>query len=191
MQRTKIFDKILEYMTDPRVFWNKRPSIPTSLNGHDFRSRLEARWSLFFDAIGVLYVYEPRVFDLGWIHYLPDFYIPSIRAYIEIKGKRPTLTEVTKAKRLAKITNRNVYIFWGSIRIPTVAAADGIGDSAYLYTPDGIVFKSQWWTYCKKCKTFAIGHFCDHDPDPYDKRLINAYMHAEGASFKKARRKRR
>ena len=50
-------------------------ALPTSYGGSNFESRLEARWAVFFDSIGVGWEYEPEGFDLpsGW--YLPDFYI--------------------------------------------------------------------------------------------------------------------
>lgn len=34
--------------------------IETIYNGYRFRSRLEARWAVFFDALGVEYQYEPE-----------------------------------------------------------------------------------------------------------------------------------
>lgn len=34
--------------------------IETYYNGYRFRSRLEARWAVFFDALGVRYEYEPE-----------------------------------------------------------------------------------------------------------------------------------
>lgn len=49
-------------------------SIETEYNGYRFRSRLEARWAVFFDALHVPYEYEPEGFDLGdGTYYLPDF----------------------------------------------------------------------------------------------------------------------
>jgi len=60
--------------------------IETVYNGYRFRSRLEARWAVFFDALGVKYQYEPEGLDLGtfgW--YLPDFYVPHLDTYFEIK----------------------------------------------------------------------------------------------------------
>lgn len=51
-------------------------AIETYYNGYKFRSRLEARWAVFFDALGVKYEYEPQGFDLGnGSRYLPDFKI--------------------------------------------------------------------------------------------------------------------
>ena len=50
--------------------------IETIYNGFRFRSRLEARWAVFFDAMGIKYEYEPDgyEFDDG-TKYLPDFLI--------------------------------------------------------------------------------------------------------------------
>ena len=48
--------------------------IETYYNGYRFRSRLEARWAVFFDALGVKYEYEPEGFKLpSGRMYLPDF----------------------------------------------------------------------------------------------------------------------
>jgi hypothetical protein len=38
-------------------------------NGYRFRSRLEARWAVFFDELGVAYRYEPEGFELGGTRY--------------------------------------------------------------------------------------------------------------------------
>lgn len=50
--------------------------IETEYGGYKFRSRLEARWAVFFDAFGIKYEYEPEgfVFEDG-TRYLPDFRI--------------------------------------------------------------------------------------------------------------------
>jgi len=62
-------------------------AIETRYKGYRFRSRLEARWAVFFDAIGMKWEYEVEGFDLGvygW--YLPDFWLPEIGVWVEIKG---------------------------------------------------------------------------------------------------------
>ena len=63
--------------------------IETVYNGYRFRSRLEARWAVFFDAAGIEYEYEPQgyVFDDG-TKYLPDFFLPDFNIYCEIKACR-------------------------------------------------------------------------------------------------------
>lgn len=78
--------------------------IQTHYKGYHFRSRLEARWAVFFDALGLKWEYEPEGFDLGeGDFYLPDFKVkyPGRDAsevhheWFEVKGD---LTEVTHAE---------------------------------------------------------------------------------------------
>jgi hypothetical protein len=70
-------------------------AIPTRYAGCHFRSRLEARWAVFFDALGIPWEYEPQGFNLEWrlelgredtFSYLPDFYLPGFDCYAEVKG---------------------------------------------------------------------------------------------------------
>ena len=61
--------------------------IETYYNGHRFRSRLEAKWAVFFDAAGIRYQYEPEGFVLSnGTYYLPDFYLPDLKLWVEVKG---------------------------------------------------------------------------------------------------------
>lgn len=63
-------------------------AIETFYNGYRFRSRLEARWAVFFDAMDVRYKYEPEGFVLGdGTCYLPDFYLPDLNIWVEAKGQ--------------------------------------------------------------------------------------------------------
>lgn len=48
-------------------------AIETKYNGFRFRSRLEARWAIFFDSIGLKYEYEIEGFEMNGIRYLPVF----------------------------------------------------------------------------------------------------------------------
>ena len=76
-------------------------AIQTEYRGYKFRSRLEARWAVFFESMGWKWKYEHQGFNLGWndagethIKWLPDFEIeiPSFcggqRAYVEVKGDK-------------------------------------------------------------------------------------------------------
>lgn len=61
-------------------------AIETEYNGYHFRSRLEARWAVFFDTLGIKYEYEKEGYDLGRFgRYLPDFWLPAQRCWVEIK----------------------------------------------------------------------------------------------------------
>jgi len=62
--------------------------IETKYKGYRFRSRLEARWAVFFDAINIQYEYEREGFELGeGRRFLPDFYLVDPDCYVEIKPK--------------------------------------------------------------------------------------------------------
>ncbi len=91
-------------------------AIETKYKGYKFRSRLEARWAVFFDALGIKWEYEKEGYALGDAGlYLPDFWLPGISggAWIEIKGEYPTDAELIKAEALCDATKKDVYVFVG------------------------------------------------------------------------------
>lgn len=60
-------------------------AIETSYAGCRFRSRLEARWAVFFDTLGVRWLYEHEGFELPSGRYLPDFWLPDFKMFVEVK----------------------------------------------------------------------------------------------------------
>lgn len=94
-------------------------AIETRYKGYRFRSRLEARWAVFFDALGVRWEYEPQGYDLGdlgW--YLPDFFIHGNAhrgPYIEIKGTAPTTAEIEKLERVCLDRGAYGMILFGGL----------------------------------------------------------------------------
>jgi len=90
-------------------------AIETEYNGYRFRSRLEARWAVFFDAAGIRYEYEPEGFDLGGgMHYLPDFFLPDIDdgIYVEVKGEM-TDADYGKIEKFWKVGKRPLLVLGG------------------------------------------------------------------------------
>jgi hypothetical protein len=72
-------------------------AIETRYKGYRFRSRLEARWAVFFDALGVKWEYEPEGFELKNGRYLPDFrIIADSQLWVEIKPNFPSGDEFQK-----------------------------------------------------------------------------------------------
>jgi hypothetical protein len=71
-------------------------AIETKYRAYRFRSRLEARWAVFLDAAGIRWEYEPEGFDLkgGW--YLPDFWLPRSKSFLEIKPEADSWHEASK-----------------------------------------------------------------------------------------------
>ena len=54
-------------------------SIETRCKGYLFRSRLEARWAVLFDGLGVDWEYEPEGYALkNGMWYLPDFLLHNV-----------------------------------------------------------------------------------------------------------------
>src|SRR5512147_2788464 len=85
-------------------------AIETVYKGYRFRSRLEARWAVFLDALKTPWEYEAQGYDLDGVRYLPDFWLPREEIFIEAKGPEPTEAEQVKMQRLAKTAQRDVLI---------------------------------------------------------------------------------
>lgn len=89
-------------------------SIDTYYNGNYFRSRLEARWAVFFDLIGVKYTYEPNGFkNENGEYYLPDFHLHNVilrngnhsidGIYLELKPKSYDDSTIKQAEWFTKV----------------------------------------------------------------------------------------
>lgn len=85
----------------------------TEYNGYFFRSRMEARWAVFFDTLNIKYHYEYMDFILSnKVRYLPDFYLPELNAYAEVKHEF-TKESIEKCKDLCNITKLDVFLLEG------------------------------------------------------------------------------
>ena len=81
-----------------------------------FRSRLEAKWAAMMDLIGIGFEYEPRRFKTDLGYYLPDFWLPEIGAWLELKPDTdagPTIEERRKAQSVADQDHKPVFIVCG------------------------------------------------------------------------------
>lgn len=87
--------------------------IETFYKGYKFRSRLEARWAVFFDALGWEWQYEAEGFELPCGRYLPDFYFPEINAYAEVKPVELSETEYQKCIELKSQSGAEVFLLVG------------------------------------------------------------------------------
>lgn len=177
--------------------------IETIYNDYRFRSRVEARWAVFFDTLGIRYEYEKEGYDLDGVWYLPDFWLPKQKCWVEIKGEfnyGDTCVEVVKAERLAQATGKGVFIFAGSdFSAPIFFPISGMW--AYEFIPNG---KGGWsehcrgvegyaWVDCPICREVRIdfGGHCTQcvmsDKDRQDwsgtPRLLAAYRAARQARF--------
>jgi hypothetical protein len=137
-------------------------AIETLYNGHRFRSRLEARWAVFMDCLGIKYQYEPEGYTDGKTKYLCDFYLPKVLVadgiwnfgcWLEIKPT-PAFVDnfaVKKAVMVATGTNQPVHIFAGGID-----CKQGITISKSAIDPDGARFGC-----CMFCRATNLNDFGD------------------------------
>lgn len=90
-------------------------AINTFYNGNYYRSRLEARWAVFFDEIGIEYEYENEGYDLDGLYYLPDFWFPKFNGgcFGEVKPTSLNNIEKEKANRLVYIIQKPLILFIG------------------------------------------------------------------------------
>ena len=132
-------------------------AIETEYNGYKFRSRLEARWAVFFDAGGIEYVYETEGYEIDGEKYLPDFYLPKLEAHIEVKGKRPGYE-----KEILRIPK---FIQWGGPIKQVVILSDvpGLTENGGLWHFPAFYFSragvdAGWWFFYDKSDDELGGH---------------------------------
>ena len=100
-------------------------AIETHYKGYRFRSRLEARWAVFFDQMGApdpewfdgvfRWEYEPEVFHLpNGSLYLPDFRLIDWDCWVEVKGQTATKEDRSKCMSLGYGTGRPVLLLQGA-----------------------------------------------------------------------------
>jgi len=124
--------------------------IETAYAGHRFRSRLEARWAVFFDAADIPWDYEPEGFNLPSGPYLPDFWLPAIQTWVEIKPSLPSEHEIRLCIELFSASIKRVVILAGSLREYSYGAPCLVwGD------PRGVVIQSSAWLGGDRWEAFA------------------------------------
>lgn len=88
--------------------------IETHWLGYRFRSRAEARWAVAFDALGIAFEYELEGFVLpDGMRYLPDFYLPKVNMWAEVKGTRFKPVESLKCRLLCEVSKRPCLMLQG------------------------------------------------------------------------------
>jgi hypothetical protein len=181
-------------------------AIETEYRGYRFRSRLEARWAVFFDVLDIEWEYEPEGFDLGNAgYYLPDFYLRGLGTWIEIKPKGDPSGDAYE----------KMWAFDGRLIIlaGTPGRIDGTWDDRHPY--DGHVSGDFQYVWCEcpgcgsidiqfngraarnnhsntcpvKLGTYLTGQFHPDKVYNYDSpRLQAAYKAARSARFERRQR---
>lgn len=128
--------------------------LETNYNSYRFRSRLEARWAVFFDALRLPYRYEPEGFDLGnGVYYLPDFWLPGLQLWVEVKPAPEMYDQATmeKCSRLAAATGKTCIALVGDVW----PVDERVEQSHFIHSGEGCWDNAQRWCQCPNCG--AIG----------------------------------
>lgn len=114
---------------------------PTKSQGTQFRSKLEAQWAEYLTGLGYRWEYEKRTFDttLGW--YLPDFWLPELSMWAEVKPGRLDKTALTKIMDVSSQTGNNALLFEGSPR-KRVWMVERHGDMQALQHYKGLIISN-------------------------------------------------
>lgn len=185
-------------------------AIETRYGGCRFRSRLEARWAVAFDHMGIKWEYEPQGFSLPSGPYLPDFWLPEVNGgcYFEVKPDDPNVQQDPRWDELATLSGRPVFIAFG-LPYPTSESDDSIIHGARRpdghiesLTPfhDGTGIVAGWdnlhsFCTCPTCGKVGIQfearseRICSHTPRANDDymylgpRIVAAFLAARSARF--------
>jgi len=89
-------------------------AISTRYDGYLFRSRLEARWAVFFNHINLPYEYEIEGYKLNnGKCYLPDFYLPTLHLFAEVKPFQETQEDTEKLLYQFALENKSILLLTG------------------------------------------------------------------------------
>lgn len=180
---------------------NEIKAIETEYAGCRFRSRLEARWGVFFDTLGVRWAYEAQGYALnsGW--YLPDFQLFGLGGdgerheyiWFEVKPENGTDDDPRWLDLSAQAPVVVAFGMWDGRDHPDA-------DSMVLYEDEGWD-NSRAFCYCGTCGQLGIAfsglatRVCrahrNRGFDSYshdDDRILNAYRAARSARFEHGER---
>lgn len=165
-------------------------AIETVYKGYRFRSRLEARWAVFLDSLGIKWVYEHEGFETssGW--YLPDFYLPEWYLWAEIKPGSPSDDHFVKPQ---------AFVIEGKRHLMLISGNPWPDEYEITFMPPDIEQAGPWvgleMMTCRHCNGFWVAnessmlkigvHTCErHDSQPVRCPVIReAYQRARSARF--------
>jgi len=130
-------------------------AIETRYAGCRFRSRLEARWAVFFDHLAIGWEYEVQGFVLDGTPYLPDFWLPHQNLYYEVKPATLLADYRDRLGALAVGGKRRVVLAAGTIPRPDTFRVASVSDDPpffmELFFPDGSHDEHYAWCRCEYC----------------------------------------
>ena len=96
-------------------------SIVTHYDGNMFRSRHEARFAYLLNQLSVRYEYEGTTFDMKTginQRYTPDFYLPELHLWVELKPAYPHWEEMARCAELCTRGFPTVLMYGDGYAVP-------------------------------------------------------------------------
>jgi hypothetical protein len=157
--------------------------IETSYAGCRFRSRLEARWAVFFDRAQIRWQYEPEGFVIAGRPYLPDFLLPDCGTWIEVKGAEDALDHALMLAAAEELPERRPLheagprlMILGPIPQPPLGGDIGwlgldVVDGSFDGDPDERIPDGRWWgfgLYHKNTRPWVLVNTSSAPPTDFD-----------------------
>lgn len=187
---------------------------PTWYNGVFFRSRLEARWAVFFDALGISWRYEPEKYETPHGPYIPDFEIDLYngKTLIEVKPNswfafcdvKPFSLpdDVERYCDVSEMTGMPIYVTGDLAPLGQVECSGRFGSNGKaMYTPGDWDHDFTVCPYCLEvgieydarsarmtcCQQRRANSASDKDYQGNHVKLLDAYAAALSARFEERR----
>lgn len=167
---------------------NSIAAIQTPYNGYRFRSRLEARWAVFFDTLGVEWDYENEGYQLpsGW--YLPDFWLPRAKVFLEVKPYNWSHSDYKLDQAALQAVNKTREMKSGGMDLLIVAGRPWPHEyHIYQEGIDGLIVPSQFGRPRKCCGLSVIDCAYTSEDCDYAAHLgkCTTFYHTDGCNTDK------
>jgi hypothetical protein len=162
-------------------------SLPTKYKGYNFRSRTEARWAVFFDAMRITYLYEHEDVVLpSGRRYLPDFYLPNFAGgkYCEVKGKF-TKEDLLTCFELAALGGKGIILLEGVPDFKTYYTISYHEPARSIFEGEPDIYEGIFCASFSKYgeRMFVEPGFSTFEPNDWYSEYKHAVYEARGAQF--------
>lgn len=89
------------------LYANLKPAIGATYRGQRYRTRSEAKWAIVFTQLDIPFYYQPSHYRLASGTYQPDFWLPSIESYVEVK---PQNVQDPRYTELGEMQGKRVFL---------------------------------------------------------------------------------
>lgn len=156
-------------------------AIETRYKGYRFRSRLEARWAVFFNTLGLEWEYEPEGFNLSdGTMYLPDFRVGGQRGQCWFEVKPSNSSDVSKAVKFAEDGVGDIVVLDGPPTVKWYAHLSRETNDLVTFVDPGSKYGPWYFAWGEHSDRGAVPEWLTNNYAPLVFRAVDA---ARGARF--------